>query len=128
MIPGKYMRPAKMFFAAALCLCTTAFPAETAAAREMVRGGRAVGVITFTRGNNAALEAARELQYAFEKISGVKVPVLDAVPADHRGSVIHTGYPSPAPAGLGSPGLLAPEGCMLKPRETRSIFSATTGC
>ena len=114
MIPGKYMRPAKMFFAAALCLCTTAFPAETAAAREMVRGGRAVGVITFTRGNNAALEAARELQYAFEKISGVKVPVLDAVPADHRGSVIHTGYPSPAPAGLGSPGLLAPEGCMLK--------------
>lgn len=80
----------------------------------MVRDGKACGIIVWRSGNNYAAEAARELQYAFKKISGADVPLLPSVPAGHTGNVIHVGYPQKAPAGLKAPSYLPPEGYLLK--------------
>ena len=80
----------------------------------MVREGKACGIIVWRSGNNYAAEAAKELQYAFKKISGADVPLLPAVPDNYTGNMIYVGYPQKAPAGLKSPSYLPPEGYLLK--------------
>ena len=99
-----------IFFAAAVL---TAYGSEKIKF-YMVKEGKAAGVITYRTGDNRAWEGARELQYAFSRISGVTLPLTDKVPADHKGGVIHLGYPLKAPKGLDSPSVLPPEGYILK--------------